>query len=185
MISRLELRRQLLHLIFGLFLITLLYLRIFNVYHLIGILVLGVLVSQLCIRYKVPLASWVMNNFERKKLRKSFPGRGPILFMIGSIIVVWLFPLKIALASMMMLAVGDALSHIFGKLLSRRTYKHLKSVEGTIMGILFSFLGAMLFVNVAVALWGSLITMGLEGFKWRIDDNLYIPIVAALVMSLF
>lgn len=184
MISGLEFRRQLLHMGFGIFLIIMLYLGFFNVYHLMGILILGYTASQLCKRYRVPIASWVMDRFEREEYRKTFPGKGPIFFMIGSILVVFFFPLKIALASMLMLSVGDALSHIFGKMLSKTTYKYLKSVEGTVVGIVFSFLGALIFVDVALALWGSVIAMGLEGFDFGFDDNLYIPIVAAIVMSL-
>tara|TARA_Y100000310_G_scaffold313860_1_gene362685 strand:+ start:5556 stop:6122 length:567 start_codon:yes stop_codon:yes gene_type:complete len=184
MISKLELRRQVLHIGFGSFLITMLYLAWFNIYHMFAILIVGVVLSRLCKSYRVPVASWVMDHFEREEFRKTVPGKGPIFFMIGSIIVLYFFPLKIALASMVMLTIGDAMSHIFGKLLSKRTYKHLKSVEGTIAGILFSFLGALLFVDVVLALVGSLITMGLEGVKFKIEDNLYIPIVASIVMSL-
>ena len=182
MITKLEFRRQILHMFFGIFLITMLYFGIFNIYHMLGILILGFLLSKLCTFTRIPLASWVMDNFERKEFRKTFPGKGPILFMIGSIIVLFFFPLKIALASMIILTVGDAASHIFGKLLSKRTYKHLKSIEGTIIGIIFSFLFALIFVEFALALWASLIAMGLEGFKLKLDDNIYIPIVAAIVM---
>lgn len=149
---------------------------------MLGILILGFILSKLCTITRIPIASWVMDRFERKEFRKTFPGKGPILFMIGSIIVLYFFPLKIALASMIILSVGDAASHIFGKLLSNRTYKYLKSVEGTIIGILFSFLFALIFVEFALALWASLISMGLEGFKFKLDDNIYIPIVAAIVM---
>ena len=182
MITKLEFRRQLLHMFFGIFLVTMLYFGLFNIYHMLAILVLGFILSKFCAFTRIPLASWVMDNFERKEFRKSFPGKGPILFMIGSIIVLYFFPLKIALASMIILSVGDAASHIFGKTLSNKTYKHLKSVEGTIIGILFSFVSALIFVELALALWASLIAMGLEGFKLKIDDNIYIPIVAALVM---
>jgi len=167
---------------FGIFLITMLYFGIFNIFHMLGILILGFILSKLCTITRIPIASWVMDRFERKEFRKTFPGKGPILFMIGSIIVLYFFPLKIALASMIILSVGDAASHIFGKLLSNRTYKYLKSVEGTIIGILFSFLFALIFVEFALALWASLISMGLEGFKFKLDDNIYIPIVAAIVM---
>ncbi len=159
-----------------------LYFGIFNIFHMLGILILGFILSKLCTITRIPIASWVMDRFERKEFRKTFPGKGPILFMIGSIIVLYFFPLKIALASMIILSVGDAASHIFGKLLSNRTYKYLKSVEGTIIGILFSFLFALIFVEFALALWASLISMGLEGFKFKLDDNIYIPIVAAIVM---
>ena len=139
MISALELRRQFLHLAFGIVLVTLLYMQIFTLYHLLGIFVLGVILSKLCKHFRVPLASWVMDKFERPQNRHTFPGKGPIFFMLGSIIVVYFFPLKIALASIMILTLGDAVSHIFGKLLSRRTYKYLKSIEEQLQALLFLF----------------------------------------------
>ncbi|MDP3728967.1 MAG: hypothetical protein Q8R18_05975 [bacterium] len=186
MISALELRRQFLHMAFGIFLVAMLYFNLFTIWHLIGILILGIIFSRLCKSFTVPLASWVMEKFERPENLKTFPGKGPIFFVLGSIIVVYFFPLKIALASIIILTLGDALSHIFGKLLSRKTYKYLKSVEGTIAGIAFSFFGALLFVNVFAALFGSLLSMTLETFKLDyIDDNLLVPITAALVMSIF
>ena len=186
MISSLELRRQVLHLIFGIFIICMLYFSLFTIYHLMGILVLGIILSRLCKHYRVPLASWVLDYFEREENKKTFPGKGPIFFMLGSIIVVYFFPLKIALASIIILTLGDAVSHIFGKVLSRKTYKYLKSIEGTIAGIAFSFFGALLFVNVFAALFGSMLSMLLETIKMDyIDDNLLVPVVAAIVMSIF
>ncbi|MSR85935.1 hypothetical protein EXS74_00900 [Candidatus Woesearchaeota archaeon] len=186
MISALELRRQSLHLLFGIFLMCMLYFHLFTVYHLIVSFILGFILSFLCKHYRVPLASWVMDKFERPENRYIFPGKGPLFFVLGSIVVVYFFPLKIALASIMILTLGDAVSHIFGKLLSRRTYKHFKSVEGTVAGVAFSFVGALLFVNVFAALFGSMLSMGLETIKMNyIDDNLLIPIAAALIMSIF
>jgi len=184
-LTGLEFRRQLLHVFFGLFLVTMLYFGIFNLYFMIGILILGIIFSQLCARFRVPLASWVMDHFEREVNRKKFPGKGPIFFMIGSIIVLIFFPLKIALASMVILSIGDGLSHIFGKLLSRRKYKYFKSAEGTIAGIIFSFFGAFIFVSFIPALVGTLVSLLVENLKLNIDDNLYIPLIAALVMVLF
>lgn len=185
MISPLELRRQILHLSFGVALVILLYLGIFNIFHMIAILAAGLIMSYFCRNYEVPIASWVMEKFERETNRKIFPGRGPIFLMIGSVSVLALFPLKIALASMMILAMGDAFSHIIGKLLSARTYTHLKSVEGTIAGIIFSFCGALFFVSFLPAIVASVLSMLVENVKLGIDDNLLIPIIAASVLSLF
>ena len=186
MISALELRRQVLHFMFGICIVTLLYFHLFTISYLIVLLIGGVIFSLLCKWYRVPVASWVIDRFERPENRYKFPGKGPIFFLLGSIIVVYFFPLKIALAAIMILTLGDAVSHVFGKLLSRKTYKHLKSIEGTIVGIAFSFFGALLFVNVFAALFGSMISMTVETLKIDfIDDNLLIPIVAALIMSFF
>ncbi len=104
--------------------------------------------------------------------------------MIGSILVVYFFPLDIALASIVILSVGDAVSHIVGKLLSRRTYRYIKSIEGTVAGAMCAFVGALLFVDVGLALWGSVIAMLIETINIRIDDNLFLPVLAAGVMTL-
>ncbi|MBS3162461.1 hypothetical protein J4467_00915 [Candidatus Woesearchaeota archaeon] len=186
MITSLELRRQLLHIFFGIFIVSMLYFHIFNIYHLITILIAGLTLSKLCCHFKIPIASWVMDRFERPDYRRTFPGKGPIFFMIGSIIVVYFFPLETALASILILSLGDGLSHIFGKLLSRRSYKHLKSIEGTLFAIVFSFFGAMIFVSAIAAFVGAISSLLLENIKIPfIDDNLFIPIVAALVISIF
>lgn len=186
MISSLEFRRQLLHIFFGIFIVLMLYFQVFNIYHLLVILILGLTLSKFCCHYRIPLASWVMDKFERLEYRYKFPGKGPIFFMIGSIIVVYFFPLKTALASIIILSLGDGLSHIFGKLLSRANYKHLKSIEGTLIAMVFSFFGAMIFVSAFAAFLGAISSLLLENLKIPfIDDNLFVPIVAALVISIF
>jgi len=152
---------------------------------MVGILVGGLTLSKLCTIKRIPLASWVMDKFEREEFRNTFPGKGPIFFMLGSIVVVYLFPLHIALAAMVILSVGDALSHIFGKLLSKRTYKEIKSVEGTLIGFIASFFGVLIFVNFGAALIGTALTMLFENMKLGIEDNFFIPIVAAIIISLF
>ena len=57
------------------------------------------------------------------------------------------------------------------------------------LGVIAGTLGAGLFVSWQSAFFGSLIAMSAEGlelaiFKKKIDDNLLIPIVAGLTMSL-
>jgi len=184
-LTSLELRRQLLHMGFGIVLITLLYFGILNIYLMIGGLTLALILSRLCTMTQIPIASWVMDRFERKEFRHKFPGKGPIFFMMGSIVVLYFFPLHIALAAMVILSVGDAVSHIAGKLLSRRSYKYLKSVEGTAVAIVASFFGVLIFVNFAAALVGVSVSLLFEDLKLGIEDNLFLPIVAAIIMSLF
>lgn len=170
---------------FGIFLIALLYFRVINVYWMILGLGFALILSKLCTMFRVPIASWVMDRFERPEFRNKFPGKGPIFFMIGSIIVLYFFPLHIALAAMVILSVGDAVSHIFGKLLSRRKYRYLKSVEGTAVAIFASFFGVLIFVNIFAAVAGVSLALLFEDLKLGIEDNLFLPIVAAIIMSLF
>ncbi|MBI5797794.1 hypothetical protein HZA98_02735 [Candidatus Woesearchaeota archaeon] len=185
MISPLEWRRQSLHLMYGIAMIALLYFHILTLPYLIIILVIGFILSRLSIHYRIPVVAWVLDHFERESNRKTFPGKGPIFFTLGAIVVVYLFPLKTAMAAIAILTIGDAVSHIFGKLLSKRTYKYLKSVEGTVFGIVFSFFAALLFVNVTAAFFGSMLAMLIETLPLSIDDNLLIPIIAATIISLF
>ena len=90
MISALELRRQSLHLLFGIFIVCMLYFNAFSLYHLVAIFIIGFILSFLCKHYKVPIASWVMDKFERPENRYVFPGKGPLFFVLGSMVVVYI-----------------------------------------------------------------------------------------------
>ncbi|MBI2583384.1 MAG: right-handed parallel beta-helix repeat-containing protein [Candidatus Aenigmarchaeota archaeon] len=100
-----------------------------------------------------------------------------------------MFSRNVALASIMVLALGDSLSHLgrFGSI--RHPFNKTRFLEGTAIGIVAGTLGALYFVPFSAAFFGSLAAMIAESFdlrvsKVKIDDNLLIPLVAGLVMSL-
>ena len=123
----------------------------------------------------------------------SFPGKGTLFFFIGSLLVLKLFDQDIALASIMILTFGDSVSHLFGAKFGRLQNffngKSRKLFEGTLMGALAGFFGAVLFVRFPLAFVGSFSAMMAEVIKIdfndkTLDDNIVVPLVAATVMFL-
>ena len=112
---------------------------------------------------------------------------------IGSLLVLKLFDKDIALASIMVLTFGDSVSHIFGAKFGRLQNffngQSRKLFEGTLMGFLAGFGGAVLFVRFPLAFVGSFTAMVAEVIKIdfndkTLDDNIVVPLVAGTVMFL-
>jgi dolichol kinase len=156
-------------------------------------IVVGGLASLLSKRVKLPGFSWFLQHFEREEMRTTFPGRGLIFFFIGVLLCMQLFPKDIALASIMILALGDSFSHILGEALGTMNnffnWKSRKLFEGTLAGFFFAFLGAFIFVPLPEAFVASFFAMVAEvidiDFNGKhLDDNLIVPLVAGTVMLL-
>lgn len=185
--KNIEFRRQIFHLTLGVVLVFLLEREILDSVKMFGMLLVGFVISLISKKYKLVIVSWFLKNFDRKQ--ESLPGYGALTYLLGSILAFGLFSKEIALASIMILAFGDSFSHLgrFGRI--KNPFSKSKFLEGTILGIAAGTLGAALFVSWNAAFFGSLIAMGVEGlelaiFKKKIDDNLLIPIVAGLIISL-
>ena len=183
-----EIKRQIFHIYLGLTLIFLIHKDILNWFSLLLIITFGALVSFISAKINIPVISWFLDNFERPEVRKKFPGKGALSFFIGVFLVVLLFPKDIALASIMILTLGDSISHLIGKYFGKtKIMSKTKLLEGTIAGIIIGFLGAILFVSYLEAFLASLIAMIVEAIEikyFRIDDNISIPVVAGLVIFL-
>ena len=125
----------------------------------------------------------------QKKDIEEFPGKGAIFYFLGAFLVVFIFPKDIAMASIMVLALGDSVSRLVGPYgYLKHPFTNTKFFEGVIAGTTAAFFGALFFVPWILAFIGSLVSMLLEGLDLRIrgfkiDDNLLIPIVAAVVMQ--
>jgi diacylglycerol kinase (CTP) len=151
-------------------------------------IVIGVLASIIYKRCpNLPGFSWCLNRFEREEMRKSFPGRGLIFYFAGVLLVMQLFPKDIALASIMILACGDSVSHVigerFGHIQNIFNGKSKKLFEGTIAGAIAGLIGAVLFVPFTEALVGSFVAMIAEVIELDLngkplDDNLIVPLAA-------
>ncbi len=187
----LEFKRQLFHLFFGLAIVFLLGYDILNSSILLFLISIGLVISFLSKKHKIPVIWKFLEIFDRKEDLKKFPGRGVIFYLIGCFIVVLLFPKDIAMASIMILAFGDSVSVIFGarygKILHHLTNK--KFLEGALAGLIAAFIGASFFVSFFEAFFASLFAIIAEGVEIRIgmervDDNIIMPLVAALVILL-
>jgi dolichol kinase len=59
-----------------------------------------------------------------------------------------------------------------------------KNVEGTIVGFMLAFLGAMLFIPPIIALVAAAVGMLVEGIPSPINDNFTIPFIVGLLLIL-
>jgi len=179
-----ELRRQIFHICLGLLIVALLYYEFIGPWTLFITLIIGSIISFISLKYKIPLISWFLKKFERPM---DHPGKGAICFLIGTLLAIKLFPKDIALASIMVLALGDSISHYIGKFHGKikHPFDNRKRIEGHIAGVIFGFIGALIFVNPLSAIVASFFAMLAEAmeieFNHRIiNDNISIPLVAGV-----
>jgi dolichol kinase len=189
----LEIRRQLFHVFLGIVVVILYYFNLIDAFMVFVVVVLGGFLCFLSKKLDIPVLSWFLRKFEREEQIGIFPGRGMLFFFIGILLVMKLFEKDIALAAIMILALGDSVSHLVGKFFgkTRNIFNghSRKLLEGTIAGAVFGFLGALLFVPIPEAFFGSLGAMVVEALEFdmnkrTIDDNLIIPLVAGTIMLL-
>jgi dolichol kinase len=184
----LELRRQVFHFLFGIVIVILLNFNLINVSSLLFIFAIGVMIALISAYKRLPFFSWMLDVFERKDAL--FPGQGAILYFVGIILSVWFFPRNIALGSIMILAVGDSIGPIVGKTLGKRKSPvNARFVEGILAGILCATLAAMFFVSFWHAFIASVVSLLIESLELKylhrsIDDNIYIPLIAGIVLVL-
>ena len=185
-----EIKRKFLHLILGIILVTLLMFGFIGVLHVFILTIIVIIILLVNKRYKVPGMDWFLKNFERDENLKIFPGKGFIFYLIGSLLVLLLFPKDIALPAILVLAFADSIGHLFGMRFGRirHPFVSTKFLEGWIVGLASGFIGALIFVPWHEALAASFFAMLVEGIEVKIgadevDDNLIIPLVAAIAIS--
>ena len=188
-----EVGRQVIHLLVGVVTVLLIHFNILSSLAILAVIVIGLLASFICKRTWLPGFSFFLNHFERGNEKTQFPGKGLIFFFIGVLLVVELFEKDIALAAIMILALGDSVSHLvgekYGKIKNIFNWRGSKLLEGTLAGTLAGFLGAMIFVRWEMAFLGSFVAMVAEVIKIdfndnTLDDNLVVPLIAGTVMYL-
>ena len=192
-----EFERQILHICFGLLIIFLLLFEALNTRILFFVLIFGILLSILSLKFKIPIIYLFLERFERKEQIKKFPGKGMIFFVLGCLLALRLFGKDIALPSIMILTLGDSISHIIG---SKGKIKHFlndyKNLEGSVLGFFASFLGVLFLIfvfNVDITIlegfFASLIGMIAEAIDFKIgldkvDDNIIVPLAAGTIIYL-
>jgi len=191
MLTRLEIKRQLLHIFLGITLVNLLFFNLIDVKILFVFFILVLVLSLLSKKFQIPIIYNILNTFDRKKDLEKFPAKGAVFYLFGTFLVVLIFPKDIAMASIMILALGDSISRLVGPYgYLKHPFTNRKFFEGVIAGAIAGFFGALFFVHWLLALIGSLVSMLIEGIDLRIkgfkiDDNLLIPIVSSVIMQAF
>lgn len=185
-----EFGRKILHILVGSFFIITYYFNFISRFQIFLILVFSGILSYIQKRVNLPVITFLVKNFGRKKEEK-FPGKGFILFLIGTLLTFELFPKNIALASLSVLVFGDSFSHVFSILNNSMRFKikKRKSLVGYLVGMFMSVLVSIIFVPFSMALIGAVAALTLELFEIKIedsvlDDNVFVPIVAGTSMML-
>ena len=108
----------------------------------------------------------------------------PIFFALGIVLALLIFPAPVNYASIAIFCFGDGFATVFGKVIGRHIipYNKGKGIEGTISGLIFAILGALIFVNPQKAVAGALAAMIVETLPAPINDNLTMPLAAGLAM---
>jgi len=193
MLTKQEIGRQIIHLLVGIVTVVLIYYNILSSLSILALIVIGLLASFICKRFWLPGFSFFLRHFERGNQKTQFPGKGLIFFFIGVLLVIELFEQDIAFAAIMILALGDSVSHLvgekYGRIKNIFNWRGHKLLEGTLAGTLVGTLGAIIFVPWEMAFIASFAAMVAEVIKIdfndnTLDDNLVVPLVAGTVMFL-
>ncbi len=186
----LETRRNLFHLVLGICLVILLYFDLINVWIMLVVTLVGFLISMASRKRPVPLIHWFLLRFEREENMTTIPGRGALFFFLGLLLTMALFEHDIVMASIIIFVLADSLSPLIGIKVGRIRHplSDKKFLEGSIAGFIFAFLGALLFVSPLEALLASFFAVTVEAIDSlkgrRIEDNITIPLVAGLTITL-
>jgi dolichol kinase len=186
-ISKLEIRRQIFHILFGILLVITLQKGWINSWHLFWTLVVGIVISWLSLRFRIPIIAWLLDKFERKHTR---PGKGAITFFIGALLSLQLFEFDIACVAILILALGDGVSSLvgpFGKIKTQLSEKKL--LEGTITGSILGGIAGSLIILPIEAFLAAATAMIFEAMEIRLNqkllnDNVTVPLVAGTVITL-
>ncbi len=109
----------------------------------------------------------------------------PLFYALGILLTLLIFPFPASAAAIAIFALGDSTASIFGGLLGiRLPFNKGKTLEGSLSGFVFAFLAGSLFVAPWIAAVGAAIAMFVEYLPLPINDNVVIPIVTAVALTL-
>ncbi|HOD65326.1 MAG TPA: phosphatidate cytidylyltransferase [candidate division Zixibacteria bacterium] len=111
---------------------------------------------------------------------------GATYILASTVATVALFPKAVAVAALAFTVVGDSLAAVIGRRFGRRRFLHGKSVEGSLACLAGTVIVALLTPNLAApaAFAGALAATVVEALPLQIDDNVTIPLLSGLVMTL-
>jgi dolichol kinase len=181
-----EFRRQFLHFFFG-SIVILSIILIGTTNFLIAntlILVLGYLISiKIKKGFKLPLIKNFL-DYAGRSAEKQIPGKGALTFFIGTLIAGILFYNNqlIFIGAIIPLVFGDSTSTIIGKFFGKIELYKGKTLEGSIAGILISFLFLSVLFSYSTALIAA--TAGMATEYLPIEDNYTIPIATGIALML-
>jgi phosphoserine phosphatase len=111
----------------------------------------------------------------------------PIFYAFGIVFSLLLFPPPVNYTSIAVLALGDSFASIFGRKFGKNVlpFNKGKRIEGSFFGWIFAFLGSLIFVDPLKALLAASVGILAESLPSPINDNITIPIVSGVTLTIF
>jgi phytol kinase len=112
--------------------------------------------------------------------------KAPLYFAAGILASLLIFPVPFNYAAIAVITLRDGFASIAGRLYGTHKvpYTGGKTVEGAVVGLICAFAGAAIFVSPATALIAAIIGMVVELLPLRVTDNLTIPLLSGLSISI-
>ena len=181
-----NIKRKLIHFLFGLAIIFLFQNNLINIGHFFVFFLLfgiGIIISLLP---PFHFLKSIIDHFERDK-DQYFPAISVWYYLLSSLITLLIFPKNIALAGIANLAIGDSVNALVGHFYQLPDGQ--KTIGAAVCALIATVVVSLGFVSLTQALAAACVTSTLEliGPKIkgkRIDDNLWFPIAAGLAMIL-
>lgn len=158
--------------------------------YLVALLILAVMllysVSEVAriLGVTIPLFTSITSQAAVKLEQYEFAA-APIFYALGIMLSLLIFRPSIGYASIAILTLGDGFAALFGGKSGKTLFpfNKAKCVEGSLFGFIIAFLGALFFVDPTSALVGATIGMLIECLPLPISDNLTIPLVSGVALS--
>ncbi|MFA4647450.1 SEC59/DGK1/VTE5 family protein [Pyrococcus kukulkanii] len=139
------------------------------------------------IKRKLGLPNGVINMIEKEvdSIAREHERRGigaHIYFTVAALIIVYFFPREVAIGSIAVATLGDAMAAIIGKPFGRHRFKNGKSVEGSLAYFLTGLLILTPLVGLKMALLGALVGTLAELYELPPDDNFSNQLAIAIAL---
>jgi dolichol kinase len=123
--------------------------------------------------------------FKEHERPKQLPFKGAIEFLFGCFLVTFIFPPLIAMASVAVLSLADALSTLIGMYFGkhRLPVNKKKTYEGSTAFLLTAIFALVFFTSPSKAIIVAIFATFAEMLPY-IDDNITVPITVALLLSI-
>jgi len=130
--------------------------------------------------FRLPLVTLLIKNLEREG---EYPGKGAFFFTASALFCVIFFPAKVAVPSILTLAVLDGVATLVGMHWGRHRITNGKSFEGSIGGIIVNTAALLLLISPLQAFAASLVA-GLVELISPVDDHLTIPVCICILLTI-
>ncbi len=110
---------------------------------------------------------------------------GATFLLTSSIACIAFFPRDIAFLALSFLAIGDTFAALTGMTLGKRKFlSNKKSVEGSLGCFISTFIYSLFFIHPLIGFFGALSATIAELVDLPVDDNVRMPIISAIVMTI-